>query len=197
MYQIKEEKKALRKEYSEKRAALDREYKKKLDEKIIDRFMSLATYRYAHTLLLYYPVKGEIDVRRLITSALASGKRVALPRCESKDSIMHFHYINSLDELCEGRFDIMEPSETAELFTPDNLCGPCAVIIPALAYDRSGYRLGYGKGFYDRYFGRSDISTVGLIYSDFLTDKLPHGRYDIAVDLLVSEKEVRIVDKEV
>jgi 5-formyltetrahydrofolate cyclo-ligase len=56
---------------------------------------------------------------------------------------------------------------------------------------------GYGKGFYDRYFSSPGISTVGLIYSDFLADKLPHGRYDIAVDLLVSEKEVKIVGKEV
>ncbi len=197
MYQIKEEKKELRKTYSKKRASIDREHKVKLDEKIIERFVSLATYRYAHTLLLYYPIEGEIDVRGLITRALASGKRVALPRCESKDSIMHFHFVNSLDELSVGRFGIMEPSENAERFDPNSLCGPCVVVIPALAYDKLGYRLGYGKGFYDRYFNRSDISTVGLIHSDFLVDKLPHGRYDIAVDLLVSEKEVRVIGKKV
>ena len=122
MYQIKEEKKALRSEYSSRRSAIDPEYKKKLDAKILDRFMSLATYRYAHTLLVYYPVKGEIDVRPLISAALSSGKRVALPRCEAKDSIMHFYYINSLDELDTGRFDLMEPSDKAERFDPDRLC---------------------------------------------------------------------------
>ncbi len=196
MYQIKEEKNALRKLYAERRASIDVEKKKKLDKKIVDRFMTLATYRYAHTLLLYYPVKSEIDIRPLIENALSAGKRVALPRCESNTSVMHFHYINSLSDLTEGRFGIMEPSEDAELFDRQNLCGPTAVIIPALAYDKLGYRLGYGKGFYDRYFSTPGISTVGLIYSDFLADKLPHGRYDIAVDLLVSEKEVRIVDKE-
>lgn len=197
MYQIKEEKKALRKMYSEKRASIDGERKVKLDEKIIERFISLATYRYAHTLLLYFPIEGEIDVRGIITRAIAAGKRVALPRCESKNSVMHFHYVSSLDELSVGRFGIMEPPENAERFDPSSPCGPCAVVIPALAYDRSGYRLGYGGGFYDRYFNRSDISTVGLIYSDFLVDKLPHGRYDIAVDLLVSEKEVRVVGKKI
>lgn len=194
-YQIKEEKNALRKMYAEKRSSLDAEKKRLLDEKIIERFISLATYRYTHTLLLYYPVKGEIDVRPLITHALGSGKRVALPKCEAKDSVMHFHYINSLSELEEGRFGIMEPSEKAEMFDPKDLHGPCTVIIPALAYDKKGYRLGYGKGFYDRYFGTSQISTVGLIYNDFLADRLPHGKYDIAVDLLVSEKGVRIVDQ--
>lgn len=197
MYQIKEEKKALRTIYSEKRSSMDKERKKELDQKIVQRFMSLATYRYAHTLLIYYPIDGEIDVTELIRSALCAGKRVALPRCESKGSVMHFHYINSLDELCEGRFGIMEPKEDAELFVKEELTGPCAVIIPALAYDREGYRLGYGRGFYDRYFGHSGISTVGLVYSEFVTDKLPHGRFDIAVDLLVSEKGVKIIGKEV
>ena len=197
MYQIKEEKNALRTVYSERRANMDVEKKKKLDEKIVNKFMSLATYRYAHTLLLYYPVKNEINVIPIIEKALADGKRVALPRCEATDSIMYYHYINSLDELACGRFGIKEPREDAELFDRENLGGPCAVIIPALAYDRAGYRLGYGKGFYDRYFSKPGISTVGLIYSEFLAEKLPHGRYDIAVDLLVSEKEVRIVGKEV
>lgn len=197
MYQIKEEKNALRAVYSQRRADMDIERKKKLDEKIINKFMSLATYRYAHTLLLYYPVKNEIDVIPIIENALASGKRVALPRCEAKGSVMYYHYISSLDDLVDGRFGIKEPREDAELFDRERLSGPCAVIIPALAYDRSGYRLGYGKGFYDRYFSSPGISTVGLIYSDFLAEKLPHGRYDIAVDLLVSEKEVKIVGKEV
>ncbi len=187
----------LRKIYSEKREAIEQGRKKELDAKIIKRFMSLATYRYAHTLLMYYPVRSEIDIRELIVNALSDGKRVALPRCEETGSVMNFHYINSLDELSEGRFGIMEPSENSEMFSYDKLSGPCAVIIPALAYDKNGYRLGYGKGFYDRYFSNPGISKVGLIYSDFITDSLPHGRYDIAIDLLVSEKGVKIVGKEV
>ncbi|MBE6618737.1 MAG: 5-formyltetrahydrofolate cyclo-ligase [Ruminococcaceae bacterium] len=195
MYQIKEEKKALREEYSKKRSEMDLEHKKSLDKKIIERFKALATYRYSHTLLLYYPIQGEIDVTGLINDALRSGKRVALPRCESHGSVMHFHYINSIDDLKIGRFGIMEPREDAELFSKDSLGGPTVVVIPALSYDRLGYRLGYGRGFYDRYFGRSGISTVGLVYSEFLTDKLPHGRFDIAVDILITEKEVKVIGK--
>lgn len=195
MYQIKEEKKALREKFAKKRSEMEPEYKKALDKKIVERFKALATYRYAETLLLYYPVKGEIDVTPLISDALNAGKRVALPRCESHGSIMHFHYINSLSDLCEGRFGIMEPREDAELFTKDNISGPCAVVVPAFSYDRDGYRLGYGGGFYDRYFGRAGISTVGLVYSEFVSDKLPHGRFDISVDILVTEKGVRVIGK--
>lgn len=181
--------------YSKKRSEMDPEYKSVLDKKIVERFKALATYRYAQTLLLYYPVKGEIDITPLISDALCAGKRVALPRCENSGSIMHFHYINSLSDLTSGRFGIMEPSEEAELFTKDNIGGPCAVVIPALSYDRLGYRLGYGRGFYDRYFGRAGISTVGLVYSEFVADKLPHGRFDIAVNILVTEKEVKVIGK--
>ena len=195
MYQIKEEKKTLREEYSKRRSEMDAEKKNVLDKKIVERFKALATYRYARTLLMYYPVKGEIDITSLIVDALRQGKRVAMPRCESNGSIMHFHYINSLDDLKVGRFGILEPSEDAELFINNGLCAPCAVIIPALSYDKLGYRLGYGKGFYDRYFGRAGISTVGLVYSEFLTERLPHGRFDIAVDIIVTEKEVRVIGK--
>ena len=88
MYQIKEEKKALREEYSKKRSEMDPARKSALDKKIVERFKALATYRYAHTLLLYYPVKGEIDITPLISDALRQGKRVAMPRCES--SVMDF-----------------------------------------------------------------------------------------------------------
>lgn len=197
MYQIKEQKNALRKSFSERRSAIDREYKNKLDSKIINRFMSLASYRYADTILLYYPVKGEIDVRPIISASLAAGKRVALPRCEDKGSVMNFHYINSPEELEIGRFGLMEPSLQSEMFDPENDVGQCVVVIPALAYDKRGYRLGYGKGFYDRYFSTYGISRVGLIYSQFLVNELPHGKYDISVDILVSEKEVRVVDKEI
>lgn len=197
MYQIKEQKNALRKSFSERRSAIDREYKNKLDSKIINRFMSLASYRYADTILLYYPVKGEIDVRPIISASLASGKRVALPRCEDKGSVMNFHYINSPEELEIGRFGLMEPSLQSEMFEPEKQVGQCVVVIPALAYDKRGYRIGYGKGFYDRYFSTYGISRVGLIYSQFLVNELPHGKYDISVDILVSEKEVRVVDKEI
>lgn len=197
MYQIREQKNALRKSFSERRSAIDPEYKNKLDSKIINRFMSLASYRYADTILLYYPVKGEIDVRPIISASLASGKRVALPRCEDKGSVMNFHYINTPEELEMGRFGLMEPSLQSEMFDPENDVGQCVVVIPALAYDKRGYRLGYGKGFYDRYFSTYGISRVGLIYSQFLVNELPHGKYDISVDILVSEKEVRVVDKEI
>ena len=197
MYQIKEQKNALRKSFLERRSSIPDEYKDKLDSKILSRFMALTVYRYADTMLVYYPVKGEIDVRPLISAALSAGKRVALPRCESKGSVMNFHYINSLDELESGRFGLFEPPAQNEKFRIDGQNGRCAVIIPALAYDRMGYRLGYGKGFYDRYFSGSDISRVGPIYSQFIVNSLPHGKYDISVDILVSEKEVRVVDKEI
>ena len=67
-------------------------------------------------------------------------------------------------------------------------------MVPALAFDRHGYRLGYGKGFYDRYIDRKRMTAVGVIYSDCVEKDLPRGRYDLAVHFMVTEKGVMTVD---
>ena len=63
-----------------------------------------------------------------------------------------------------------------------------------MVYDKHGYRLGYGKGYYDRYLGNYSGSKVGMIYSDYIIDSLPRGRFDLNVDFIVTEKGLRVVD---
>lgn len=192
---IRDVKNKIRDSYRQKRRELSPEQRASMDARIVAHFRALASYRFADILLAYYPLDGEVDIRPLLGDALAAGKRVALPRCASEGSDMDFYFISSLDELVPGRFGIHEPASDCERFDRTSET-PSMIIIPALVYDRLGYRLGYGRGFYDRYVGTYKGVKAGLCYNAFVrSTPLPKGRFDIAVDYIVTEKGVRLIEK--
>ena len=197
MYEIRNEKNLVRQKHKKIRNSIPDDKRAEYDEKICNKIMSLVSYRFAETVLLYARVNSEIDVSRIAESALAAGKRVAYPRCIPGTTEMEFHYISSLDELSPGAMNIPEPSSSALLFDPRSVNGKdkCLCVIPALAFDKRGYRIGYGKGFYDRYLSRFECNRAGVIYSDLLVEELPNGRFDLKVDFIVSEKGVTMADE--
>lgn len=196
MYELKSQKNQLRSVYSERRRNLDRKEKMARDKKICDAFFSLVTYRYANTLLMYYPTEFEVDIRPIAERAIKDGKKIAFPRCNPSDRTMVFHYVTNIDEVNEmSGYKIPEPSDILPSFDPivcENEKTAC--LIPALVYDDDGYRLGYGKGYYDRYLTKFYGTRVGIVYSDFTIEQVPRGKYDISVDLLVTEKGVKIIN---
>jgi len=66
-------------------------------------------------------------------------------------------------------------------------------LVPCLAYDSYGYRIGYGKGYYDRFLSAFEGTKIGLCYSDFKLDKLPRGKYDVKLDVIITEKGVMVI----
>ncbi|MBQ7161587.1 MAG: 5-formyltetrahydrofolate cyclo-ligase [Clostridia bacterium] len=189
MTEIREEKKAIREKIKAERMEISAEEKERLDAAICEKFLSLASYRYAGILLLYAPMKGEIDVMPLARAALAAGKKVAFPRCDPDDRTMVFRCVRSEEELAPAHFGIREPSDGCEAYDPaSNELAIC--IVPALAFDREGFRVGYGGGYYDRFLNDFRGSKVGLIYSRFLIERAPRGRFDTAADAMVTEKGV-------
>lgn len=180
--QIKSE---LRRLYREKRKNLaDKELK---DQQICERFLNGELYKKAQTLLCYAALKDEINTDIIIEKALNDCKRVALPRCIDKSGNMDFYYIKSLSDLSDGAYGIREPDpdscEKVKNFSN------CICLVPALAFDESGYRLGYGKGYYDRFMKKFIIISVGLCYNEFLRDTLPVEMHDEAVYYIVTESE--------
>lgn len=197
MYEIKNAKNRIRENNKKKRNAILPEKKRELDAKICNRIMSLVSFRFAETILLYAPVNSEIDTTPIALVALAAGKKVAYPRCIPGTSEMEFHYVNSVEELHSGALNIPEPLESAPKFSKSDIDTKekCLCIIPALAFDKRGYRLGYGKGFYDRYLSDAKVIKAGVIYSDLFVEKVPNGRFDLKVDFIVSEKGVVLTNE--
>lgn len=191
MYEIRKHKIEIRKQNLERRAAIPPEIRKSKDGKICRNILSSAAFRYADVVLLYYPVKGEVDILPLMEAAIAAGKKVAFPRCCAEDHSMIFHYVSDVSDFESGAYGLKEPFENLPFFDPKTggdqnvLC-----IVPAVVYDRRGYRIGYGGGYYDRFFGQFKPASIGVAYEEFIVKNVPHGRYDISVDVVVSERGI-------
>ncbi len=193
--EIRTKKNEIRARYKALRSAITDEERAARDMRICELFLSSITYRYAKVLLMYAPLGGEIDVMPIAVQALADGKTVAFPRCNTEDSTMEYHAVKSVDDLTVGAFGIREPSETAPvLYASDYTAEDHPVcLIPGLVFDRAGYRVGYGKGYYDRYLTSFPGVRVGIVYADCVLGEIPRGRFDLAVDVLVTDKGVRAV----
>ncbi len=193
--EIRAHKNEIRAQYKERRRAIPREEKQARDDRICRLFLSSITYRYAKILLLYAPTGDEIDIMPIARRALADGKAVAFPRCRPAECRMDYHFITSEDELKPGAYGIREPDEALPLYDPT--AAPAddhpVCIVPGLVFDTEGYRIGYGKGYYDRYLVDFCGVRIGTVYSDFVLPRLVRGRFDLAVDVLVTEKGVRAV----
>jgi 5-formyltetrahydrofolate cyclo-ligase len=164
---------------------------KTFDEKIIQTATSLVSFRHADIILLYAPIKSEIDVMPIFELAKEKGKKVAFPRCNAEDHSMVFHYTESKEDFESGAYGLFEPYAHLPSFDPEAsgqknvLC-----VVPAVVYDRRGYRVGYGGGYYDRFFGKFRPASIGVIYEEFILRSVPHGRFDISVDVVVSERGI-------
>ena len=129
-----------------------------------------------------------MDTYGIIRHALKSGRRVALPRCIKGTRDMTFHYITDVAQLKPGSFGVMEPTEELPKWQPAD--GGLAVV-PALMLDSFGYRLGYGGGYYDRFLSGFAGETVGLTYSGNYCCRINHGRYDVPLGAVLTDKFVR------
>lgn len=191
---LKIQKTELRGIYLEKRRQIPEERKRSLDAAICRKIIGSVSYRYADVLLVYAPLSGEIDIGAVTEAALRDGKRVAFPRCVPGTPTMHFHLVTDLESLSRGSYSINEPPQDAPIWTPTG--GESAVcIIPGVLYDKRGHRIGYGKGYYDRYLSDKSITRIGVVYNDFLLDSIPTGRFDLAADVIITEKQILTVRK--
>lgn len=184
---IRPEKTALRNAAIEWRKGLSRSEKQRMDFKIQSKVMNLWKFREVATVLLYCAKPVEIDTKLLIERASALGKTVAVPRCVPGTREMDFYIIKSFDDLETGAFGVLEPIPDKCRKLSDFTSSVC--IVPALVYDKQGYRLGYGKGYYDRFLSGYRGACIGLAYSDWVKETLPHGKFDRKVDIIVTEKE--------
>ena len=183
------DKQALRAFFTEKRRILakDDERKRQLDLEIESRLILTPEYRSAHALLLYAAREHEIATVSILYAALANGKTVAYPRCEDGGE-MTFCAVASYADLIPGRYGILEPRQDCPVFIPDarTLC-----VCPALCCDMSGYRLGFGGGYYDRFLSDFGGVSAALCYSEALIPSLVHDEHDIPMRLIVTDSFIR------
>ena len=142
-------KKKMRAEAKEMRRSMSPELKQSYDRKIKNKLLNLWAVREATTVLCYVSTDIEVDTRELINELLKMGKRIAVPRCEDDKGEMNFYFINSLEELSSGSFGVEEPDPGKSIMVGNTKGSVC--IVPAFMFDTKGFRIGYGKGYYDRF----------------------------------------------
>lgn len=186
---IRQVKNDLRGSIKAMRRGLSRDRKQEMDSAIAASFLRSTSYTRSDVILTYVSTAIEVDTAFIIQTALRDGKKVACPRCVDGTRQMEFYYIRSMEELSPGYFGVLEPAADHTRLYRGAQRPVC--IVPGLAFDHWGYRLGYGKGYYDRFLAGYTGWTVGLCYSACIEYKLPHGRFDRAVDRLITEKYTR------
>ena len=191
MQDIIERKKEARQKYRAIRNAISDDYKENADEVLFSKTVNSRAYADADTVLAFYPIKNEPNVLMIAQKALSDKKRVAFPISNTNDYTLSFKYVNSLDELVGGAYSIPEPKDSVEDFCPG---GRVLCLVPALAFDRSGRRIGYGKGFYDRFLADFEGTSLGLSYDALLSDELPSESTDKKIDMIFTEKEEIIIN---
>lgn len=189
---LKEKKDQLRSQYKALRAAISEKERAERDNTICQSALALISFRYADIVLLYAPMEQEINVYPIAEAALRKGKKVAFPRCNTSSKTMQYHFVESLSDLSISTYGIREPDAALPIYDQSVHSGSAICFIPGLVFDRHGYRLGYGKGFYDRYLSAFRGCRIGVIYSDCIIPEVPRGRYDIRSDILLTEKNVRV-----
>ncbi len=151
---------------------------------ITQKLIQLPAYREADTVFAYMSLPGEVQMSAFLDRCRADGKNTALPVI-MEDGI-HFFRVEAGDILKEGSMHIMEPDPEKAEGMDDRT--DALIIVPGVAFDRSGGRLGYGKGYYDQYLTKyKNHPTVACAYHFQIFDRLPVEKGDVPVDLLITD----------
>ena len=138
-----------------------------------------------HTIYAYYSLPDEVNTHQLIDDLVAEGKDVFLPKVIDDETIAWYPYHGAQD-LKEGAFHIMEPSDVTK---ESSTIYPCYILVPGMAFDAQGHRLGRGKGYYDRFLRTMEnipgVRTIGVCFDFQKVDEVPVDTYDMPVDEVV------------
>ena len=164
--------------------------RKEKSGRIVKQIREAAVYAGADCMLCYVSLPEEVRTEELIRQALSDGKRVAVPRVLGSE--MEFYYIEGREDLRPGCMGILEPASYCEpVRVRYGAAGsrPVPVIVPGLAFTRDGGRIGYGGGYYDRYFAAKEgFYMIGAAYDFQILDQMPTGGYDVRMDCVITEK---------
>lgn len=189
-----ETKEEIREKYRKIRAQIPSETRKHADNQIAERLFNRLEYRDARIIYCYMSFKDEADTASIIDESLRLGKQVALPRVSGKRK-MEFFFISGQKDLVTGFMGIKEPAGYClEASAPSE---DALVLLPGLAFDRSGARLGYGGGFYDTYLAKhAGCKKAALAYSAQIAPEIPTEPVDVKTDMIITEKELIICSQD-
>lgn len=188
---VQERKNELRKLAHANRNAQDN--KDELSRRIVGAFMALPEYATANTVMFYIDVRSEVRTRHDLEHALQSGKTVVVPWCNAEGELELFR-LESMDELETGMYRILEPRQELRALPEKQVSVEelDLIMVPGVAFDARGARMGHGKGYYDKLLehARPDTPLVALAFECQLFDEIPVAAHDIFMDMIITEERV-------
>ena len=183
-------KKLTRTAIKEKRYALRESEVQSLSQECVSKVLQFPELLEARTVCIYMPTGNEIDTSAIIQYCLENQKRVAAPRIEG--DTMDFYYFQSIVDLKQGAYDIWEPTGTERVTDEESV-----VIMPGVAFDLDCNRIGYGKGYYDKYLSKHpNMKKIALAYEFQIVGKIKREIHDIRPEMIVTERRVIMQPKE-
>ena len=180
------EKELLRAQIRARRRRMNPSWRELASRAIFSRLEALPVFQRAPCIQTYVALRHEVDTQALIPRLLQQGKRVAVPRVESGQELQQY-FIQDFSELQAGAFGILEPRPDPGRRVAAESFG--LVLVPGLAFDRAGNRLGAGKGFYDRFLAEIQAPKIALAFAFQLVEQVPIEPHDQRVDMIVTENE--------
>jgi len=174
---------ALRQQMLVRRRGLDSQIYESLSLQAQQSLLCTECFRSARRLALYSPIDNEVGTEIIFAAATRAGKQVFYPKVSGSE--LQFFVVDALEELAPGRFNVMEPTSLCGV-APEDLD---LIVLPGVAFDLDGRRLGYGKGFYDRFLALTtpECVTIGLGFDLQLQEALPEEMHDRKVCFLATE----------
>ena len=183
-------KEQIRRDFKTRRRSLSCEHVRINSDKICENFLDSDIYKNCQNILAYSTIQNEVDLSQIINQALLDNKNLFLPRVEG-DS-MNFFRINNTDKLQIGSYNILEPQNGTVYQDSTN----SIILVPGIAFSTQGARIGFGKGFYDKYLSQhNSIFKIGIAYDWQITKSWVTNEFDINMNMIITEKrEVKIYD---
>ncbi|HOO80060.1 MAG TPA: 5-formyltetrahydrofolate cyclo-ligase [Lachnospiraceae bacterium] len=187
--ELKEQKTKFRKEYIKKRNSVAPPDAYEYSRRICNFITTESRFIKAKDILLYYNYGSEVRTDFLFNEIIKQGKNAYYPRVNGVS--MDFYKISSFQEFTDGFKGIKEPFRLDHVFTKDEYIRDAIIVVPGCAFSRDGHRLGYGRGYYDRYLERyPKLWKIGIGYSVQIASECPHDEKDVQMDEIICENEI-------
>ena len=161
--------------------------KKEKSSIIVRKILELEEFKESNIIALYKSIGSEVDTSELIEYSITLGKTIVLPKVEEDE--LKFYKINGINErLVKSKFGIKEPLGEKEKYIDNSYID--LVIVPGISFDLNKNRLGFGKGFYDRFLSKKDFNSIGISFEEQVVDNIPTQSNDIKVKKVITDKRI-------
>ncbi|SNB46338.1 5-formyltetrahydrofolate cyclo-ligase [Geobacter sp. DSM 9736] len=174
------------------RAAFPLSAIKDASRRIQRTFITCDLFIQARSIALYAPIRNEVETGEVLAAALKMGKTVLFPSVAPEGLL--FRTVETVHHLCPGAYGISEPTAERGIVDPE---AADIIVVPGVAFDRSGRRIGYGKGYFDRALHRLEGSgrLVGFCFDFQLVDEIAGEPHDVQMDMIITERQIVVLPR--